>query len=327
MPHETSPHPPCGPLPPLPDKPPACAKVAAVLREPLRGTAAVSRGWLLIEHPGTWSRDELGALADMDPRASEAIAAAAESSGVRVGLIRDPARRATGRLQGDGVRTVLLARSLRPNPWVEQLQVNSLSEIADLDLRCIDRTTPPGYGTAVDYALLVCTHGRKDACCAVHGRPVVHTLTEHGYPTWEASHLGGDRFAAAVVALPEGIYYGHVDAGSAPAVAQAHRSQQVALAHFRGRCCDPSLWQMAEHAVRSSTQATGIDDVTALATRHRADGDVEVDVHTAVRGVDTFMTVRLRSSPLPPRLTSCTAGEWGSPDPHAVVSIEARSGT
>ena len=58
----------------------------------------------------------------------------------------------------------------------------------------------------------VCTHGRHDACCAERGRPVCAALSElRPEQTWEVSHIGGDRFAANLVVLPEGLYYGHVE--------------------------------------------------------------------------------------------------------------------
>ena len=63
----------------------------------------------------------------------------------------------------------------------------------------------------------VCTHGRHDACCAERGRPVAAALAAaHPEQTWEVSHIGGDRFAANVLVLPDGLYYGRVSAADAP---------------------------------------------------------------------------------------------------------------
>ena len=44
--------------------------------------------------------------------------------------------------------------------------------------------------------LLVCTHGRRDACCAQFGRPTAMALARrYGTAVWETTHVGGDRFA------------------------------------------------------------------------------------------------------------------------------------
>ena len=70
----------------------------------------------------------------------------------------------------------------------------------------------------------MCTHGRHDACCAERGRPVAAALTAaRPEQTWEVSHVGGDRFAANLLVLPEGLYYGQVTADEAPGLAQRAR--------------------------------------------------------------------------------------------------------
>ncbi|MBV9923283.1 MAG: hypothetical protein JOY78_20875 [Pseudonocardia sp.] len=54
-----------------------------------------------------------------------------------------------------------------------------------------------------DPLLLVCTHGRRDRCCALDGRALVRALVEAGEPdVWECSHLSGHRFAPTALVLP-----------------------------------------------------------------------------------------------------------------------------
>ncbi len=52
--------------------------------------------------------------------------------------------------------------------------------------------------------LLVCAHGRRDACCAKLGTPVYESLSPHVDPglLWQSSHHGGHRFAANVLVAP-----------------------------------------------------------------------------------------------------------------------------
>ena len=85
---------------------------------------------------------------------------------------------------------------------------------------------PPGIGEPGPPALhLVCTNGRHDPCCADLGRPVVRALVAARAPdVWECSHIGGDRFAANLVCLPDGVYYGRVDPDGAPGLVADHRA-------------------------------------------------------------------------------------------------------
>jgi hypothetical protein len=54
-------------------------------------------------------------------------------------------------------------------------------------------------------------------------------------PVWETTHVGGDRFAANLVCLPDGTYHGTLDRGSAVEVALGCLRGEVAEAFYRGR--------------------------------------------------------------------------------------------
>ncbi len=69
-----------------------------------------------------------------------------------------------------------------------------------------------------DPILLVCTNGKRDACCALRGRALMTALAaDHAERTWECTHLGGHRFAGNLVCLPHGIVYGRVPSRGWPA--------------------------------------------------------------------------------------------------------------
>ncbi|GAA1403114.1 sucrase ferredoxin [Pseudonocardia kongjuensis] len=284
----------------------------------MRGTAAVTRGWLLVEHRGAWGD---GGLDRAGAGPGVAIEARCEAAGVRVVLVREP-----GRSREQGPFRVQLAHSGRAGEWLEELRVTGLDELAGLDPAVTLSPVPPGLGRRVARPrFLVCTHGRKDACCAVFGRPVARALAAGGR-VWESTHLGGDRFAPAMVCLPHGVYYGHVDPADAGALARSFDDGLLSLRHLRGRSCDLPEQQVAEHAVRDARGLTGIDDVTPLAVRPgpgSGDGD---GVIVPVRHPGGTDTVRVRPAPSAERLTSCTAGEWGRPDPRAVTIVPALAG-
>jgi hypothetical protein len=131
------------------------------------------------------------------------------------------------------------------------------SHLLDLDLAA-------AFAGAIDVPpvshplLLVCTHGKRDRCCARYGQPVceaLHRTTPAGW-LWQASHVGGDRFAGNVVALPEGLYFGRVSAEDVPRLLASYREGRIPLDLYRGRAAYPFPIQAAEIAVR---RETGLD--------------------------------------------------------------------
>src|SRR3712207_7435783 len=72
----------------------------------------------------------------------------------------------------------------------------------------------------------VCAHGGHEACCALRGRPLARALpADDPDDVWECSHLGGDRFAANVLVLPHGFYYGQVPGDGAELRSEEHTSE------------------------------------------------------------------------------------------------------
>ncbi|MDQ3540645.1 MAG: sucrase ferredoxin, partial [Chloroflexota bacterium] len=103
--------------------------------------------------------------------------------------------------------------------------------------------------------IFVCTHGAIDACCATFGYPIYRLLRqmarnpEHRLRVWRCTHFGGHRFAATVLDMPEGRYWGHLDARDLGPLIR--RDQPVAeLCHrYRGWAALPDpLQQVAEGA-------------------------------------------------------------------------------
>ena len=66
------------------------------------------------------------------------------------------------------------------------------------------------------------TAGTTPAAPSSAGRSPSALAALHPEQTWEVSHVGGDRFAANLLVLPDGLYYGRVTPDDAPAVAAPH---------------------------------------------------------------------------------------------------------
>jgi hypothetical protein len=275
-----------------------CALLSQLLAEPLAATAPTATvAWLAVEHPGPWPPRWTDALSP----AARAVVARATELGIRTQLVRRPGR---GRA-ADPRRTVLVCAHLDTRPWMEQAVLDDLDGLADLDLAALAAGRRPGFGApAADRAVMVCAHGRRDVCCAQHGRPVAAAMAA-AWPgrVWETTHLAGDRFAANVACLPEGTYHGRVTARTAAAVAAACLAGRVDLPHYRGRAGLPGPAQAAEHAVR---RLTGQVLVAAVVTE-RVDPDERGGHLVVVSAAGRRYAVPVRTGVGPPRPTSCAS--------------------
>ncbi len=229
--------------------------------EPLAGTATVSARFLLLEHRGPWGRDAVDDTA-LSPDALERVRA----FDGRVLLIRST--RSRGSAPAAYVAEVL--------PEVGVLQ--RLTHSNDVAGRAIDGEL-----------LLVCTHGRRDACCARLGVPLHDALVRHVDEDrlWQSSHHGGHRFAANLLALPSGVQLGRVPPSEAAAVAAMLGAGRIPLDWYRGRTLDSPRCQAAEADVRRTLGLDRIADVRPAGDDGRI---VEVSVPNGVIRVCVYET-------------------------------------
>jgi hypothetical protein len=281
-----------------------CAPESLARTEPLIATASRVQRWMIIEQPGAWGVDAL-AESKLDRDTAAALAKTARAQGVRVLL----ARRANQRRLGP-TRTVFLAHSGAERWWLEQVHVDAADPkgLLELDLGALAFPEPTGAGSPGPPSLhLVCTNGRHDPCCADFGRPVMRALADAAAPdVWECSHVGGDRFAANVVCLPEGIYYGRVEPEHAAGLVADYRERLIDLDHYRGRSCYGPLVQAAEAFARSHLGERRLDAMSVLATEPRA--DKSVSVHLQQRDGLTLEVVVARDRSESPVLMTCRGG-------------------
>ncbi len=195
----------------------------------------------------------------------------------------------------------------------EQLQALYRFELADYrDLLAID-LAGLASGTAVDerHAVddplyLVCVDGMHDKCCAKFGLPVHRQLVRAaGLTVWQSSHVGGDRFAANVVCLPSGVYYGRVEPNEADRIVRDTTDGYIFLEKYRGRSCYGFAAQAAEYFARV---ASGQRQLRALVVQDvsRADGLIHVRLREAAADRDHLVSV-VRSNTGRPRYLTCGA--------------------
>ena len=256
-----------------------CADISSAGAEPLAATASHVCHWILVEYRGLWDRDVLGGSllsARVKAHLRAQLAALPRS---RLLFVRQPERRGL-----DG-RAVFLVRSDEPETRLLRLEIDDHEDLLELDLARVLNGHSEARATALEQPLfVVCTHGKRDRCCAKYGHFVYDELRNEVDPAWvwQATHVGGDRFAGNVVCFPEGLCYGRVASGDAERLVRAHRAGELYLERFRGRSSHPFPVQAAEHAVREATGLAGIGEVRSL--RHERTGEGAWRVRLAAGG-------------------------------------------
>ena len=238
-----------------------CAETARDRDDPRLGTAPVAAAFLLIEHPGPWRYDALVG-AGWSEEVVGALTAALRRSLGRLLLIRRPGRRSSTADRAWAV-TRIGAGTIWGTWQHESDLLAAAAALSPPEPRLSVGGSAP-QPASMEPVLLVCAHGLHDTCCALRGRPVAAALARR-WPaaTWECSHVGGDRFAANVVVLPDGTYYGGLDPDSATDVVAGHLDGRLDPIHLRGSVRWPPAAQVAVAEIHSSMGPYAADDVLA----------------------------------------------------------------
>jgi len=231
----------------------SCSESSAEAFEPLAGSATQARRWLLVEVREAWGRDVVPDSSLPAAVKGRLVEWAAKRGGDgRVLFIRKPERRDVP------TTAVFVAEVSEHSGMFARLELADIAELAEADLRPGSQREPVTVPT-----LLVCTHGRRDACCARLGVPLYDALRRFVEPDalWQCSHLGGHRFAGNVLALPHGVMLGRVRPVDAPRIAAELAANTISLAHYRGRVVHEPAVQAAELAIR---ERLAVAHLTAL---------------------------------------------------------------
>jgi hypothetical protein len=263
---------------------PACSTVSAAAGESLAATASRIEHWLLVEYAGYWPYDPLDAVVFAGRLRTHLAEQLAELRNSRLFLVRRPSFRQHGRVR------VVYGRTPERGARFSMVELGAHAELLQLDLVAALGDGAEGPGEPLAHPLvLVCTHGKRDACCARLGRGLctqLHRRAEEDW-IWQSSHVGGDRFAGNAVFLPEGLYYGRLDEDTAGRVLSEYEAGRVSLRGYRGRSCYPFPVQAAERRVRQETGLTGFHDLRLASRRRLADDRWSIDFAAEVAG-DTY---------------------------------------
>jgi hypothetical protein len=290
-----------------------CAELSLANAEPLVATASRIDTWILVEYRGLWNRDLLEGSILSDGLKAHLRSQLAALPRSRLLFVRRPDRRDYPRF------TLFFGSTPERGGRFYSLEFDRHDDLVDLDfVSCL--AGGDSAGVPVDHPLLVvCTHGKRDRCCAKFGRPLYDELCEQAERdwVWQSTHVGGDRFAGNLVSLPSGLYFGRVERGDVWSLLDELLAGRIAMNRYRGRSCYTFPEQAAEREVRDRTGLTGIDDLRLLARARAGDGwrvcfaagDVEHEVVVSTElGEPTYLTCDATTPVRPPRyLTRITS--------------------
>jgi hypothetical protein len=226
------------------------------------GTAGTGAVWFLLEYPHGWGRHAFQESA-LPPEVKQFFKdSMARIRHSRLLFVK------TDRGRRDARMNLFVVRCRERAPFVVRLRLEKYFDVLNYDLAAVASGRDLQGGEVCDSPLLlVCTHGRRDKCCAKFGVPLYNALREHvGDRVWQVSHVGGDRFAGNLVCFPHGLFYGHVTPESARRVADAYRDGLVLAEGFRGRACYSHHIQAAEAFAREEAGLSGVEDLHFLSS-------------------------------------------------------------
>ena len=248
-----------------------CAQVSRDAQEPFLGTAPRVDIWFLLEYTGTWGSS---AIEDslLPDRVKGWIARSSQLfPHFRAQLIRQ-------QTPSEQAITCFIGIAQENRQLLYRFQLESYENLLTLNMAALI-AGDPCYDEYVfhDPLFLICTHGKHDLCCSKFGMPVyLEAVKQGGECAWQTSHLGGDKFAANMLCLPHGIYYGRVIVLEVEAIIANYRKNMLYMEKYRGRTCYTLIEQVAEHFLRIITNKHAINILQLLAMQHEGNETYKV---------------------------------------------------
>jgi hypothetical protein len=287
-----------------------CSELARSENDQLFGTAKNIRLFFVLEYWQAWQRKALECeLLSAEVRAF--IKAISKQVSTRFVLVRRPE-----------------SRERRPSCWIAlpgrggspglvyRRQLDEYRDVLDipvLDLIKGNRTSE--IEVSNEPMFLVCSHGKRDKCCAKFGNPIAQQLAAADAAVWESTHLGGCRFAANMLCLPDGLLYGQLSAETARLAIDRYREGSIVLENFRGRSEYTKPVQAAEFFVRHQYGWRKTDEiqlhetVPAATEAASASSWITTFAHAGNGGTQYYDVQHWSKASAEPRIVACSEQE------------------
>ena len=230
-----------------------CSQLSSTSGEAIYGTAGNGTDvWFVLEYPGVWGGKAMEESKLDDALKAHLQQAVAATPGARLQLIK------RGENRNGHSLSFFIGLSMQDTAALYRFKLADFTDLAAMDLPAIVaeiRSAPARYAAHKhdEPLFLVCTNGSRDRCCGTLGVPVYLTMAAYaGDQVWQTTHTGGHRFAATMIVLPHGLYYGRLGAEDATAIVDSYNAGDVyALDRYRGRSCYLAPVQAAEYYLRA----------------------------------------------------------------------------
>jgi len=239
-----------------------CTDVSTNMGEAQHGTAVTATIWFILEVRGGWPAQ---APADNDLPQPVQDWLNTQVEGVENGRLQF----IRGEKNETGPLTFFIAQTGEQHQAVYRFALESYEDLLQMDVTAV-LAHDPTYAAHQwrDPLVLVCTHGRRDRCCAKFGLPVYNTLRAGlGGAVWQTTHTGGHRFAPTLLTFPDGTSYGRFTLEDISQLTQAINNRHLFPDKLRGRCCYTAVAQVADYFLRQETEVLDLDAFQHLSTQ------------------------------------------------------------
>jgi hypothetical protein len=239
-----------------------CSELSLVSAEQSFGTASIGEVWLLVEYREAWgvhAVEDSTLSAEVKKRLNNFCKTIPRS---RLLFIKQERLR-------EGALTCFVVRCRESAQSITKFHLSdSYEELLTLDVAALaagdtEALAAAGGVKVNDPLFLVCTHGKRDKCCAKFGYALYKSLREAASDgdarVWQSSHVGGDRFAANLLCFPHGLFYAHVTEDAGRKIVAEYEARRLTLEGYRGRACYSYPVQAAEFFIRRETGLSALD--------------------------------------------------------------------
>lgn len=227
------------------------AQYSLAAGESLTATAAYTSIWLLLEYNEAWGAKALEESNLPERVKNLLLTQVAALPNARFQFIKQSS-------SNQGIR-FYIAHAHPITPMLYRFRLESYEDLLDMDIAAI-ASARSDQTLSEQRLFIVCTNGKRDACCAKNGLPLYNALSGvAGRDVWQTTHFGGHRFAGTMVCLPHGICYGRVPPEEVSTVVGAYRNNTILLDYYRGFAAYNPPAQAAEIFLRRKLNERALD--------------------------------------------------------------------